>query len=123
MKKGTEYIGNGLTAYIAGPIKGRTDYKTEFVIAEGILLAAGYRVLSPTRLPDSMDEKQYMPICISMVEQADVVYLLDGWEDSLGALTEAMYAARQGKELFTVAKKGPSKQLKWDPISRSFAEV
>lgn len=109
-----------MNVYIAGPIKGNKNYKTDFVIAEGKLWGDGHQVLNPTKLPEGMNDKLYMPICISMVEQADWVYLLPGWEESLGCIAEATYAARQGKALFSVDRDGYVHLVVWDPQTHWF---
>lgn len=112
-----------MTVYIAGPIKGKKEYATDFVIAESMLWSNGNTVLNPAKLPKGLKDIQYMPICMQMVEQADAVYLLDGWERSLGAITEALYAARQGKKIFTISQNGKPKEFRWDHISHWFVEV
>jgi len=38
-----------------------------------------------------------MRICLSMIDSADGIYLLPGWEDSPGAQIEKAYAEYTGK--------------------------
>lgn len=109
-----------MTIYLAGPVKDNPNYKRDFGDAQRTLLGLGIHVLNPASLPAGMDDNQYMPICISMVEQADAVLLLEGWEHSLGAIAEALYAARQGKTLFVG---DDSTIIRWDPKKRWFVEV
>lgn len=86
--------------YIAGPMSGIEEYnRPAFRDAEMKLLMLGENVtvLNPAVLPVSLPDKAYMPICLAMVEQADMLVLLPGWEDSEGAILEKNYALRQEK--------------------------
>ena len=85
--------------YIAGPITGHDDYLERFCTAEIVLDAEGWIVLNPADLPQGMSREKYMPICLTMLEQADAIYMLHGWEDSRGATVEYLLAAYQGKEI------------------------
>lgn len=85
--------------YIAGPIKGRADYIERFCAAQLKLEAEGWIVLNPADLPTGMPADRYMPICLAMLQQADAVYMLDGWEYSEGANIELQFAQYQGKEV------------------------
>lgn len=90
-----------MIVYIAGPMKGIQDQNwTAFAEAEEMLENLGCIVLNPARLPEGMPDDAYMPICIAMVQQADAVYCLPGWTDSLGATTERQYALYQKKPIF-----------------------
>lgn len=90
-------VRNDLIVFISGPITDRKDYKAAFDAAEQAIAKRGWIPINPTVLPDCMPDRAYMPICIAMIEQADAVLALEGWEDSLGARTEVSYALRQGK--------------------------
>lgn len=85
--------------YIAGPIKGRSDYIERFCAAQLDLEASGWIVLNPADLPAGMPADRYMPICLAMLQQADAVYMLQGWEGSDGAGIEYLLAEYQGKEV------------------------
>ena len=88
--------------YIAGPMKGIENSNREaFYGAEILLTDAGHDVLNPAVLPDGLPDTAYMPICMAMLNQADAIYLLNGWKKSVGARAERLFAKRQGKlELF-----------------------
>ncbi|EHL6350593.1 DUF4406 domain-containing protein [Escherichia coli] len=81
--------------YIAGPMTGYKDHnRTAFSMAAARLAAAVHVVLNPATLPDGLSQQQYMSICIPMLMCADVIYLLDGWEESDGARAEYAMALK-----------------------------
>lgn len=88
------------TIYIAGKMSGKADYgRAEFNEAEKRLTEQGYIVLNPASLPVGLPEKAYMPICLAMLEAADAIYVLEGWQDSRGANLEFDYAVYQSKAI------------------------
>ena len=90
-----------MIVYIAGPMKGKAEgNKPAFMEAQRQLEEMGCIVLNPARLPDGMPADAYMPICIAMVQQADAVYCLPGWAESLGAMIERNFAFYQNKLIF-----------------------
>jgi len=84
--------------YIAGPITGIFDYKEKFKVAEHRMSSLGHIVLNPSFLPDGL--KNYMPICKAMIDQADGVYFMSGWTNSVGSREEFQYAEDIGKKIF-----------------------
>ncbi len=93
-----------MIVYIAGPMSGIDNYnRPAFFNAARQLAEAGHVPINPATLPTTLDDKTYMPICTSMIDGADAIYLLDGWERSGGAMAEFAYARRQGKRIFTQA--------------------
>lgn len=84
--------------YIAGKMTGLPDLGREhFKMAERRLKKAGHTVLNPAILPDTLPKDAYLPICLAMIDAADSLYMLSGWEDSRGARLERDYAGYQGK--------------------------
>lgn len=90
-----------MIVYIAGPMTGKPEENWQvFADAQEKLENLGCIVLNPAVLPDGMPADAYMPICIAMVQQADAIYCLPGWTDSLGASVEHMFALYQRKPIF-----------------------
>lgn len=87
--------------YISGPITGMPDgnYKA-FADAEELLEEQGFIVLNPRSLPEGMQQDRYMPIALAMLQQADAIFLLDGWVRSGGAMIERQLAIYQSKEIY-----------------------
>lgn len=85
--------------YIAGPMAGTPDMGRERFNAAEKKMREEYRVsvLNPACLPLDLHKGSYMPICLAMVREADIVIMLDGWENSPGARLEHDYAVKCGK--------------------------
>lgn len=86
--------------YIAGPVTGVPEYYKAFEAMEDELSACGYIPLSPSRLPYGMTNAQYMRICLAMIDAADAVIFLPGWERSEGARIERDYCFYTNKATF-----------------------
>lgn len=82
--------------YISGPITGTKDYMNRFQAAESLLQSDGNEVINPAKIcavmPKDTTKKEFMTICFLLIVMADVVYMLKGWENSLGANQEYGYA-------------------------------
>lgn len=88
--------------YIAGPITGVPKYWEAFEKAEDELTSDGYIALTPTRLPQGLTLAQCMKICFAMIDAADAVYFLPGWQNSRGAQLELNYCQYTGKEVLNL---------------------
>ena len=89
-----------MTAFISGPITKRmARYQYDFADAQMTLEFLGYKVLNPAWLPKGLKDEDYQRIDDAMLQTADVVVLLKGWERSKGARREARLAEQLGKKL------------------------
>ena len=77
--------------YIAGKITGNENYREEFEKAQAELAKDGHIVLNPAVLPEGLTKGEYMRICFAMIDVADEVVFLSGWQDSEGAMLETDY--------------------------------
>lgn len=77
--------------YIAGKITGDPDYKAKFEAAAEAYKKKGYTVLCPSWMPTGMQPADYMRICFAMIDTAEVVAFLPGYETSPGAQLELQY--------------------------------
>ncbi len=85
--------------YIAGKITGKENYREEFEKAQAELEKDGHIVLNPSVMPEGLTKAEYMRICFSMIDIADKVLLLPGWQDSEGARLEEQYCRYIGREV------------------------
>lgn len=105
--------GAHLRVYIAGKITGDENYRQKFAKAEEVLHQMGHSVLNPANLPSGLEQGDYMRICLSMIDCADVVVLLPDWVESAGAKLERAYAEKIGKEV-VVADQDRINKLLWE---------
>lgn len=83
--------------YIAGPMSGLPDCnRPAFNLAAQVQKSLTHIVLNPATLPAGLSEPEYMQIGLTMLMCADMIYLLDGWEQSLGARAEHALAQNLG---------------------------
>lgn len=82
--------------YISGPITNVLDFKEKFDKAEKHLkeLHPNAEIINPTMvvLPESCTHEDYMRIDFMLLDLADAIYMLEGWEMSKGACMEYGYA-------------------------------
>lgn len=87
--------------YISGPVTGVPRYYEAFEKMEDELSGMGCIPLNPSRLPEGLSNDQYMKICFAMINAADAVIFLDGWEHSIGSRLERDYCFYISKPTFT----------------------
>ena len=91
--------------YVAGKMTGLENKgRARFNEAEKKLSDLGHIVLNPSTLPDGLTNKDYMIIGTSMIDVADAIYVLSGWESSLGTKLEIHYAEYTGKKVLFEGK-------------------
>lgn len=88
-----------IKTYIAGPMTGHPKLNRPAFLdaATQLRKSLGRVVLNPATLPDGLTQAEYMDICLAMIRSADAVFLLQGWENSEGAVAEYHYAKKIGK--------------------------
>lgn len=110
--------------YIAGKITGDPDYKAKFAMAEKFYKERGYTVLNPSLLPEGMLPADYMRICLSMIDTADIVAFLPGYETSHGAQLELQYCLYTDKSAWLPeSRDDPETVDKLEAAMKKFAEV
>jgi len=83
--------------FIAGPMTGyHNSNRDEFNAEARMLEDRGFTVLNPAILPDGLLHSQYLAITLAMLETADAIFMLDGWEESDGANMEFKRARELG---------------------------
>ncbi|MBE5801084.1 MAG: DUF4406 domain-containing protein [Clostridiales bacterium] len=106
-----------MNVYIAGKMAGLPDKgRVAFDRAENQLVGLGHQVLNPARIGDGLPKAAYMPICLSMIQQAQALVLLEGWESSPGARLERAFAEYQEMPVYTleeVVRKVQAKGVLW----------
>lgn len=92
-----------LKVFLSGPISSRMEtYKAEFDDAARIVIEAGHLPLNPATLPIGMESRDYMRICLAMLDSADLLLQLPGWGKSAGAIAECTVAMKTGVESLTL---------------------
>ena len=87
-----------MKVYIAGKITGNDHYREEFAAAEEKLRALGYIPINPAILPEGLDSRDYMRICLAMLDSADAIAPLLSWTRSDGAAIEMSLARYTDKK-------------------------
>lgn len=81
--------------YIGGAITGNPMYKEHFAKVEELLSSQGHAVINPVK-NEGFEYKDYIDMGLNELTKCDILYLLDGWENSPGALLEFNYARTVG---------------------------
>lgn len=96
-----EKLGIRMTSkiYIAGRISNYPEYKEHFQRAEEYLRKQNCIVLNPAMFPAGLTQEEYMRACIPMLQISDSIYMLEGWEQSVGATIEHDLALQAKKAI------------------------
>lgn len=86
--------------YIAGPMTGLPHFNRPAFQQAAISLSFEKHIpLNPAILPDGLTEADYMAIGLTMLQRAEAIYLLTGWQFSAGARAEHALALKLGLEV------------------------
>lgn len=89
-----------MKVYIAGPMTGLPHFNRPAFQQAAINLSFEKHVpLNPANLPDGLTEADYMAIGLTMLQRAEAIYLLTGWQFSAGARAEHALALKLGLEV------------------------
>ncbi|MCM1334187.1 MAG: DUF4406 domain-containing protein [Bacteroides sp.] len=103
-----------MKVYLSGKITGTDDYVERFAEAEREMREAGYEVLNPVtecaKLPEETTWSEYMRVCIALLTQADAIYRLKDWRESIGAWLE--FEVASALELKIMDEKGDEREMK-----------
>lgn len=89
--------------YISGAITNNPNYKEDFERAEDYLQREypNAEIINPalvnSHLPKSTTHEEYMQMCFVMLDMADSIFMIDGWQKSCGASQEYGYALAMDK--------------------------
>ena len=92
----------GKIVYLSGKITGKDNYKEDFARAEAFMQEMGYIVINPANLDeisDGLSYEQYLRVCYQLVDIADIIFMVSGWQKSKGANAELSYAKSLGKKV------------------------
>lgn len=87
--------------YIVGRIKGVEKYWEAYEKAEDELTAAGFIPLSPSRLPYNLSDAKMHQLQQAMMQTADAVLLLPGWDKGVIGQVEMCLCKYLGKPYAT----------------------
>lgn len=89
--------------YISGPITGIENFREKFEAAENLLIEQGIDVVNPVKvdtiLPESLTYEDHMKVDLALLDICDGIYMMNGWEKSLGANREYGYALARGMKV------------------------
>lgn len=80
--------------YIAGAMTGKFKYKEKFLEAEKKIKELGHIVINPAYLPEGLND--YFEINKAMIDQCNAIYILNGYEESVGTRKEIDYCRSKG---------------------------
>lgn len=92
-----------MKVYISGKISGLDfdEVKAKFAEAEDFLNEIGIEAVNPLKNGLSVDNAWIKHLCkdIEILNDCDCIYLMEGWQESVGACIEYDFAMRTGKKI------------------------
>lgn len=90
--------------FLSGKVnKYNDDYKKDFAVAEEYLTRRKYVVLNSARIDElsceKLTDKKYMQVCYRLIDIADIVFMVSGWNTSKIANAQLTYAKSLGKKI------------------------
>lgn len=88
--------------YLSGNLLENKNAKDEFYRAELFLKQMGYTVMNPVEILKDLQElkqEDRIRVCYRLVDVADIIFMVSGWQKSKGANAELSYAKSLGKEI------------------------
>lgn len=91
-----------MLVYVSGPIKDVPDHQTAFLRGCDAMRDAGHEPINPCELDHADDAtyEDFMREDIRALLDCGAVFMLDGWERSVGARTEHLVAAVCGLRIW-----------------------
>lgn len=81
--------------YLAGKITGNDDYVEQFKEMETLFTRLGFTVINPVK-NIGFDYKDYIDMGLCELSKCDAICLLEGYQESKGAMLELQYAKTVG---------------------------
>lgn len=97
--------------YISGPITDNPNYKEDFERAEDFInkYYPESEIINPalvnSYLPKSTTHREYMTMSFVMLDMAEAIFMINGWEGSRGANQEYGYALATDKIILHEGKR------------------
>lgn len=88
--------------YLSGNLLENKNAKDEFYLAELFLKQMGYTVMNPVEILKELQglkQEDRIRVCYRLVDIADIIFMVSGWQKSKGANAELSYAKSLGKEV------------------------
>jgi nucleoside 2-deoxyribosyltransferase len=88
--------------YISGRITVNPNYKEEFDNAEKWLKERDITPINPCKVNaicETLSYEEFMKIDYALIDLCDGLFMLKGWQESKGALSEMCYAKSLGKKI------------------------
>lgn len=84
-----------MKVYISGAITNNPNFKEQFEVAEELLKNAGHEVINPAK-NQGYTYREYINIGLFELMHCEAIYMLKGYEESVGAKLELEYAKAVG---------------------------